>query len=113
MTGNEGLVPERFERHTLVLLIRPVDAPRFEEEALDRLQHAHLAYLHDLQLRGVIVANGPFAEQTDERLRGLSVYSVPPDEALRLASADPMVQAHRLVVEVVEWWTGEGTLHFA
>ena len=112
MTDNTGLIPERFEQHTLVLLIRPPDAPTFDEDELDRLQHDHLAFLHDLQQRGIVIANGPFAEQTDERLRGLSIYAVPPDEALRIASDDPMVRAHRLGIEVVQWWTAEGTLRF-
>ena len=39
---------------------------------------------------------------TENAGRGLSVYAVPPAEALRIASDDPMVQRHRLGVEVAE-----------
>ena len=50
---------------------------------------------------------------TENAGRGRSVYAVSADEALRIASDDPMVRALRLGVEVVEWWTAEGSLRFA
>lgn len=107
---DDDLVPPSVERHTLVLLVRPADAPAFDEAELARLQREHLAYLRDLGRRGLILANGPFAEQTDERLRGLTIYAVAPDEARSLAEADPMVRAGRLAIEVVEWWTASGAI---
>ena len=36
----DALVPDRFDEHTIVLLVRPNDAPGFTEEELDRLQAA-------------------------------------------------------------------------
>lgn len=108
----EGLVPDRFEEHTIVFLVRPPNAPDLGEEELNRLQVEHLTYLRDLQRRGVLLANGPLAEQTDERLRGLSIYALPPAEALVLAIADPMVRAGRLAIDAARWWTAEGTAHF-
>lgn len=108
----DALVPGAFDEHTIVLLVRPPDAPPFSEEELDRLQVEHLTYLRDLQRRGLIVANGPLDEQTDERLRGLSIYSVPLAEALGLANADPMVRAGRLAIDGARWWTAQGAVRF-
>ena len=109
--GN-GLVPEQFDEHTIIFLVRPADAPNHSEGELDRLQGEHLAYLRNLQRRGVVIANGPLAEQTDERLRGLSIYAVPLAEALELANADPMVLAGRLEIHGARWWTAAGTARF-
>lgn len=109
----EDLIPPSFERHTIVLLLRPVDAPSFTEAELDRLQVEHLTYLRELGRRGVLVANGPFDGQRDDRFRGMSVYALPSVEARRVAEADPMVRAGRLEVEVLEWATAEGAARFS
>ena len=108
----EALIPERFDEHTIVLLVRAPDAPELSEEALDALQVEHLTYLRELKRRSVLVANGPLTDQTDLRLRGMSVYRLPLEEALALARADPMVVAGRLVIEGARWMTGEGTARF-
>jgi uncharacterized protein YciI len=108
----EELVPDRFDEHTVVFLVRPPDAPELGEEDLDRLQIEHLTYLRGLKRRGVLIANGPLAEQTDERMRGISIYGLPLDEALELANADPMVRAGRLAIDGARWWTAQGTARF-
>ena len=109
---DEPLIPDRFDEHTIVFLIRSPDAPELGEEELDRLQIEHLTYLRGLKRRGVLIANGPLAEQTDVRMRGVSIYGLPLNEALELANADPMVRAGRLVIEGARWWTAEGTARF-
>ena len=109
---DEPLIPERFDEHTIVFLVRSPDAPELGEEELDRLQIEHLTYLRGLKRRGVLIANGPLAEQTDERMRGISIYGRPLDEALELANADPMVRAGRLRIEGARWWTAEGAARF-
>jgi uncharacterized protein len=108
----EALIPDRFDEHTILFLVRRADAPDLGEEELDRLQVEHLTYLRDLKRRGLLITNGPLAEQTDERMRGVSIYGVPLDEALALARADPMVIAGRLEVKGARWWTAEGTARF-
>ena len=89
----DALIPASFDVHTVIVLVRPPDASTFSEEELDRLQEEHLAYLRGLARRGLLIANGPLADQTDERLRGISIYALPLEEALEVANADPMVRA--------------------
>ena len=77
-------VPDLFDVYTVVLLRRPADAPEMSEEALEALQAEHLAYRADLVQRGVLVANGPFLEQSDETQRGMSIFACDLETAARL-----------------------------
>ncbi|HSI99667.1 MAG TPA: YciI family protein [Patescibacteria group bacterium] len=108
----DALIPASFDQHTVVLLVRPADAPAFSEEELDRLQDEHLGYLRELARRGALIANGPLVDQTDARLRGISIYARPLEEALSLARADPMVRAGRLAIDGARWFTASGTARF-
>jgi hypothetical protein len=105
-------VPEAFDVYTMVILRRPPDAPQMSDEELDALQARHLAYRAELRRQGVIVVNGPFGEQSDVTLRGMSVFACGLDEARRLSDGDPSVQAGRLSYDVFEWWVAAGTLAF-
>jgi hypothetical protein len=60
----------RFDRHTVILLVRPPNAPQLSEEEAAALQDAHLANQADLMDQGHLIAAGPLIEQDDERLRG-------------------------------------------
>jgi uncharacterized protein len=102
----------RFDAFTLVLLVRPPDAPDLSEQELDALQDAHLAHQADLADRGYIVAAGPLTGQDDERLRGICVMTVDPPTARLLYSTDPAVQAGRLAVEVATWLVPTGGAQF-
>jgi uncharacterized protein YciI len=108
----DALIPESMDEHTVILLVRPPDAPEFTEDELDRLQVAHLTHLRELKRQGVLVANGPLDDQTDVRYRGIGIYAVPLDEALAFARADPMVRAGRLAVDGAHWMTQAGTARF-
>ena len=105
-------VPDAFDVYTVVILRRPDGAPHLPEAELDALQSQHLAYRAGLRDRGLIVANGPFLGQSDESLRGLSIFRCDPVEAAQLSEDDPSVIAGRLTYEVMEWWTGVSTLAF-
>jgi uncharacterized protein len=107
-----GLVPKRFDRHTIIFLIRPEEAPEYSDEELDRLQVEHLRYLRGLKDEGVLIANGPLDDQTDVRMRGISIYALPLEEALELANDDPMVHAGRFEIRGAQWLTAEGTISF-
>jgi len=105
-------IPDAFQVYTLVLLRRPADAPEMSEAELDALQREHLAYRSQLRRDGVLVANGPLGEQSDVRMRGLSIFACDIQEARRLSDGDPSVQAGRLAYDVMEWWVAAGSLAF-
>jgi uncharacterized protein YciI len=108
----DALIPESFDEHTVLFLVRPADAPSFSDEELDRLQVEHLTHLRELKRQGVLITNGPLRDQTDERMRGISVYRVPLGEALALARQDPMVLAGRLEIHGATWLTQAKTARF-
>jgi uncharacterized protein YciI len=101
-----------FDRHTVVLSVRPPDAPELTEQEAEALQDAHLAFRADLRDRGYLVAGGPLLDQDDERLRGIAVLSVDPATARELCSADPLVRAGRLAIEVMSWMVPAGNIRF-
>ena len=103
----------RFDRYTLVLLVRPADAPELTDDEADALQDAHLAFRADLRDQGYLVGGGPLIDQDDERLRGISVMAVDPATARELCNADPAVRAGRLAVEVMTWMVPAGNIRFA
>ena len=105
-------IPDAFDVYTLVLLRRPPDTPEMSDPELDALQAQHLAYRANLRREGVLVANGPLGEQSDERMRGLSIFACDINEAKRLSDGDPSVQAGRLAYDVMEWWVAAGSLAF-
>ena len=63
---------------------------------------------------GHMLVAGPFAQQFDDRLRGMCLYnpSLTPERVRELAEADPAVIAGRLKVEVMDWYTAKGALAF-
>ena len=101
-----------FESHTVLLLMRPANAPILPSERLDVLQDEHLARQAELHGQGLLVAAGPLVEQDDERLRGIAVLSVDPAEARRLYDADPLVQAGQLALQFVTWTVPAGNVRF-
>ena len=105
-------VPDAFDVYTVVVLRRPATAPEMSEEELDGLQARHLAYRADLVQRGLVVANGPFDQQSDATYRGMSVFACDLIEAARLSDGDPSVIAGRLGYEVMEWWVRAGSPSF-
>jgi uncharacterized protein YciI len=102
----------KFDQHTLVLLVRPPDAPELSDEEADALQDAHLAFRADLRDQGYLLGGGPLVDQDDESLRGISVMSVDPATARELCAADPAVRAGRLAVRVMTWMVPAGNVHF-
>ena len=105
-------IPAAFDVYTLVVLRRPADAPQLSDGELDALQARHLAYRAELRRQGVVVANGPFDQQSDPSYRGMSIFACEPAEAARLSDADPSVVAGRLAYDVMEWWVSAGSLAF-
>ena len=102
--------PAEFDDYTIVLLLRPPDAPDLAQDELDKLQRQHLGHLETLRQKGVLLANGPFLEQPDQSWRGLAIYGVGVEEARRLAEADPSVKRGRLKIIAFRWLTRKGAL---
>ncbi len=101
-----------FDSFALVLLRRPATAPDLPQDELERLQEEHLSHLRAMGEAGKLVGAGPFSDQPDESLRGLCFYATSVDEARELAERDPSVQAGRLAVDVMTWWTEKGSVSF-
>ena len=102
----------KFDQHTLVLLVRPPDAPELSDEEADALQDAHLAFRAGLRDQGYLIGGGPLVDQDDERLRGISIMAVDPATARELSNADPAVRAGRLAVQVMTWMVPAGNISF-
>jgi uncharacterized protein len=106
------VAPPEFESYTLVILERGAKAASFSEAELEKLQVQHLAHLTKLGNEGKILLAGPFADQTNESMRGACIYSVPLAEAVKLAEEDPMVKAGRLKITAMTWWMEKGYVAF-
>lgn len=116
MTEEEGGrphgVPEVFDVRTVVYLRSGENPPDLDEDASLALHHAHLAYLHELWERGLVAANGPLLDKTDETIRGMSLWTVPPEEARAVAEQDPAVVAGRFRVDTARWAVSAGRIAF-
>lgn len=109
----ESAAPMEFDTYQLVLLKRPAERPELPEDEAARIQAAHIGHLGRMAEEGYLVAAGPFGDQENEALRGLALYRVGSvEEARRLAELDPAVQAGRLEVEVMTWYTEKGAVAF-
>jgi uncharacterized protein YciI len=98
------------ERYSFVLLRRGPRAHEFSDDELEELQAKHLAHLAAMHERGVLVLAGPFSDQPDETVRGFCLYNTSLEETRLLAESDGSVQAGRMAVDVMTWWTAPGSL---
>jgi len=105
-------VPTSFDVRTVVYLRRGTNPPDLPEKESTELHYAHLAYLAELFRLGILVANGPLRDQSDETMRGMSIYTVDPAEARRIAEQDPAVRAGRFRIDVARWAVGAGRIAF-
>jgi uncharacterized protein YciI len=99
-----------FDTFTVSLLVLRDDAPEWDDETASAMQDAHLDHLANLHEQGYLVAAGPLGH---DKIRGLSILTVPPDEARILKEGDPAVQAGRFEVVVVPWQVPAGAVHFS
>ena len=95
-----------FDEYTISLL---VSGPTPNTDALQDAHLAHLASLHDA---GSLLAAGPLSDPAGE-LRGLSILSVPVDEALRLKESDEAVRAGVFSVRAMPWRIPAGAMSFS
>ncbi len=98
-----GIAAEMTERYYMVFLRTAADRKPITAAEGERIQAAHMANIHRLADRGVLVAAGPF-EDEPAVIRGMFVFRAASlDEARRAAMEDPTVVEHRNVVDVVPW----------
>jgi uncharacterized protein YciI len=91
-----------------IVFLRPApDRKAVPKEEMDRILTAHMANIHAMADRGVLVVAGPF-EDTPATISGVFVMNTSRDEALRIASGDPTVTAHRNTVDVMTWTGPKG-----
>lgn len=102
----------KFDTFSIALLVLRPDAPQLDEEASAALQDAHMAHLAELHEAGHLVAAGPLFGGEEEPFRGLSVFTVDPDQVMRLAQTDPAVRAGRFSVTVLPWMVPSGAMAF-
>ena len=95
-----------FDEFTIALL---VSGPTPNSDAFQDAHLAHLASLHDA---GSLLAAGPLSDPAGE-LRGLSILSVPVDEARRLKEADEAVRAGVFSVRALPWRIPAGAMSFS
>jgi uncharacterized protein YciI len=88
-----------------IVLLRPDPArqPLAQADA-ERIQAAHMANIHAMADRGILVAAGPFEDDTP-KISGIFIFKTTSlEEARRVASQDPTVLEHRNTVEAFAWW---------
>lgn len=99
------------EEFQLILLVRPPDAPSYDEATTERIQRDHLAFYTSIREAGHVVTNGPVRDQPDQALRGIAVYAMSSlEEARELARSDPAVRAGRLQVQAMSYLCRPGTM---
>jgi len=69
----------------------------------DKLQMAHLQNINRMADEGKLVVAGPFIGDGD--LRGIYIFNVESiEEAEKLTSTDPAIQAGSLKMDLIEWY---------
>ena len=102
-----------FDRFTIALLVRPPDAPAFDEAEAAALQDAHLSHLAGLHEAGHLLAAGPVLGPPDRTLRGFCILNVDVERARELEEADPAVRAGLFAIEAMPWMVPSGAMAFA
>ena len=88
--------------HIVFLRPDPARKPLTKEEG-SRIQAAHMANIHSMADRGVLVAAGPFDDKTPT-ITGVFFFKTKSlEEARRVAAEDPTVVEHRNTVDVLAW----------
>lgn len=104
----EGDTTYTMKRYVFMLLNKGETRSQDSIEAA-KIQEQHLAHLNKLSEDGKLIVAGPFEQAGDHR--GLLIFDVETvEEALKLESEDPAVEAGRLSMEAFYWWGAKGTV---
>ena len=99
--------PNTLEKYSL-LLVHQGDKWDPKSPMLPDVLKQHLPYLMGLMQQGKLALAGPFHD--DGELKGIFIYSVPMDEAMKLEAEDPMVKNGFFKIEGHPWATAKGVL---
>ena len=104
---HETDTPNTLEKYSL-LLVHAGDKWDPQSPALPDIVKQHLPYLIGLVKQGKLALAGPFRD--DAEIKGIFIYSVPMDEAVKLEAEDPMVKNGFFKLEGHPWATAKGVL---
>ena len=111
MVRPEGIhetdTPNTLEKYSL-LLVHPGEKWDLKSPALPDMAKQHLPYVTGLMHQGKLALAGPFRD--DGELKGIFIYAVPMDEAMKLEAEDPMVKNGFFKIEGHPWATAKGVL---
>jgi uncharacterized protein len=99
---------KQYEMKTYYLVFLKKGPNRNQDSiTVSKLQSQHMAHLNKMADEGKMDICGPLMD--DDDIRGVCVYNVASkEEALKLASEDPMVKAGRLTVEIHPFYSAKG-----
>lgn len=87
----------------IVFLKRDPARKSISKEEGERIQSVHMANIHAMADRRVLVAAGPF-DDTPSVISGVFFFTTSTiEEARKVAEADPTVAEHRNTIEVMAW----------
>ncbi|HEY2912123.1 MAG TPA: YciI family protein [Candidatus Angelobacter sp.] len=104
---HETDTPNTLEKYSL-LLVHQGDKWDPKSPVLQDLVKQHLSYAMGLMQQGKIALAGPF--QGEGELKGIFIYSVPMEEAMKLEAGDPLVKNGFFKIEGHPWATAKGVL---
>jgi uncharacterized protein len=94
------------KRYVMCIYLRGEKAADFDQDALAKLQAAHLSHIDSLAEKGHVLVAGPFGDNGTKR--GILILDAGDNEtAIPWVEADPMVKAGRLAYELHPWWTAK------
>lgn len=104
---HETSTPNTLEKYTLLLAHQ---GDRWNPKAPDfqSIVKQHVAYVTNLMDQGKLAVAGPF--QDGGELKGIFIYSVSLEEAMKLENEDPVVKAGEFKLEAHPWATAKGVL---
>ncbi|MDF2436974.1 MAG: hypothetical protein K0Q95_1350 [Bacteroidota bacterium] len=99
---------KQYEMKTYYLVLLKKGPNRNQDSVtVSKLQGQHMAHLNKMAEEGKMDICGPLMDDSD--IRGICVYNVATkEEALKLASEDPMVKVGRLMAEIHPFYSAKG-----
>jgi uncharacterized protein YciI len=103
--------PIEFDKFMFVLLVRPPNAPDFPKEELTKMQEGHMANMGRLHKEGKLLKAGPVEDYSGRNARGIFILTTESqEEAREWMKDDPLINAGRLVPEMMKWYVEKGEL---